>query len=505
MRLFLLSLFLGVISLNAFPQSKLQGASKVTKVGTSNTTNSSTTKKPTTQAKRNPGSSTKYESTGYMEIMDISFANTDAVVNIIDNYGSKLYAKEIKYLKPRISYKGLANEDKEITLGIKLYDEDGTLKTGTSSPEGYTYMDDVEVEPGSGKYIYLPGWGNAKGGTYNAGLYKLEVWYKEHMLYQKEIRLYSGTTPITSSNLLSINSISFANTDKDGNIIDDYGKTLYDGKVQYLKPKVYYTGKYSTDQQATLYFRYFKSSGDLVSGSNSPTGFSFKGSVTIKPGANSMTFAGFGNESATNYKEGICKIEVWIDGEKLYETEVTINKLGSSTYNGSGDATMLKALLEKPMGIGNCDPITASYSEVKNSISSYIIKDISGDQATTFRIYANENKDKQNLEYHNLQFHYFYYTILNDASSLLDRRMKYEFTIDKSELSTLNQAYSRLDLIINDFKSLGYEISYTKKDDEYSKAKGGIRFGTLEYELELTENKNSFDFIINVWVWKPKQ
>ena len=134
MRLLLLSLCLGLVTLNAFSQSKLQGAGKATKVGASTATKTpttstkSTTKKPSTsssQVKKAPSNSSKYAAKGYMEISDISFANTDTDNTIIDNYDSKLYAKEVKYLKPRISYKGLSNE--EITLNIKQIDEDGKL------------------------------------------------------------------------------------------------------------------------------------------------------------------------------------------------------------------------------------------------------------------------------------------------------------------------------------------------------------------------------------------
>lgn len=350
-RLYILLLCIGFIVSNGFSQSKLQGAGKASKVGATSTTQKkptnntrpSTTKKPETtkpQVKRSPGGNEKYASKAYMDILGVSFANADADNTIIDNYDSKLYAKEVKYLTPRISYKGLVSGEKKVTLYIKLYDEDGKLKTGTGSPDGFTYSKDVQVENGTGKYIELPGWGNPKGGSYNAGLYKMEIWYKDNMLYQKEIRLYSGTTPIVSSNIFSISSISFANTDKDGKILSDYGQPLLDGKVQYLKPKIYYNGKYSNNQEVTLYVRYFKSSGELVSGSSSPVGFSFKENATIKPGSNSVILSGFGNEAATNYKEGSCKVEVWMDGEKLYETDVYIRKSGLTTVSSGTSSSI---------------------------------------------------------------------------------------------------------------------------------------------------------------------
>ena len=352
-RIVLLSLFSVFLVLGAFSQSKLQGAGKASKVGTSTSTKTpaSNTKSPevkkpsaaSTSGKHSSGNDAKYASVGYMEILGISFANADVNNTIIDNYDSKLYAKEVKYLTPRISYKGLASEEKEITLNIKLFDDDGKLERGTKSPDGFTYNRTVKVETGAGKYLYLSGWGSPKGGIYKAGLYKFEIWYKGNMLYQKEIRLYSGVTPIVQSNILSISSISFANTDKDGNIINDYGQTLYGSKIQYLKPKIYYTGKCSNNQDVVLYVRYFNPSGGLVAGLTSPVGFSFKDNATIQYGSNSVIITGFGNENAATYKEGTYKAEVWMDGEKIYETNVEISGFGSSEHTGGSISSAINS------------------------------------------------------------------------------------------------------------------------------------------------------------------
>ena len=436
-----------------------------------------------------------------MEILGLSFSNEDADNNIIDNYESKLYAKEVRYLTPRLSYKGLASIEKEITLDVKIFDEEGKLKTGTGSPEGFTFSKTVKVETGTGKYMKLSGWGNPKGGSYNAGLYKMEIWYKDNMLYQKEIRLYSGTTPIVSSNILSISSISFANTDKDGKIINDYGQTLYDGKVQYLKPKIYYNGKYSTNQEVALYVRYFKSSGELVSGPSSPIGFSYKESITISPGSNSVTLLGYGNDAATIYKEGTCKVEIWIDGEKLYETNVTISKSGS--FNGGNNIDLLKSIIEKPMGKGNCDPTTATFSTVKNSLSSiYNVDDGSDNDKYKLYLRSGDNSSTRSFIYQGLPFDSFYFMISKDNSSSLKRRMSYDFEINKAQMGSLDDAYACMDRIVNDFKNIGIIISYERKNDTYIKAKGSIRNGNIEYEISLDEFTSFFKFTIDVWVWK---
>lgn len=509
----IISVIIGTLPLNAFSQSKLQGAGKASKVGATTTqkkpttnTKPSTTKKPESpkpQVKHNSSGGDKYASKAYMDILGISFANADADNTIIDNYDSKLYAKEVKYLTPRISYKGLASGEKDVTLYIKLFDEDGKLKTGTGSPDGFTYSKEVKIENGAGKYIKLPGWGNPKGGSYNAGLYKMEIWYKDNMLYQKEIRLYSGATPIVSSNIFSISSISFANTDKDGKIISDYGQTLLDGKVQYLKPKIYYNGKYSNNQEVTLYVRYFKSSGELVSGSSSPVGFSFKENVTIKPGSNSVTLSGFGNEAATNYKEGNCKVEIWLDGEKLYETSATISKLGASTYTNGSNEMNLKAMLEKPMMIGNCNPITASYFSVKNSLSSnYTLDDNSNETRYSFYVWPSSNNSVRSLTYCGVPFDHFYFMVEKDSNSSLQRRMSYDFEIQKSKMESPTNPYPYLDQMIRDFNSIGINLSYERKNDTYLKAKGQSQVGNVRYDISLDEYSTNWKFSIDIWVWK---
>lgn len=125
MRILLLSLCFGLLSLNTYSQSKLVGAGKATKVGGSAASKTATTKTP---AKKNPSQRTvsikqdpdvKYASLGYMEITGCSFANIDTEGHIIDDYGANLYASEVKYLKPKLFYRGLASEEKEIYHGAR--------------------------------------------------------------------------------------------------------------------------------------------------------------------------------------------------------------------------------------------------------------------------------------------------------------------------------------------------------------------------------------------------
>lgn len=346
MRAIVVSILLGFVSLTAFPQSKLAGAGKASKVGgttvtqkKSSSTKSSDTKKPvsgkTTPEKKDVDS--KYESSAYMEIIGVKFGNEDGEGHIIDKFGTKLYASEVKYLKPQLLYKGLASNEKAITVYVKILQEDGSLKKGSNSPEGYTYKQDITVKPGVNQTVLLLGWGRNSGGSFSPGQYGFEIWYKDKLIFQDGTRLYSGSTPLVSSKIFKINKIAFGSEDADDNINIKIGETLYEGEVKYLIGNMYYEGLYSNDQKVTLYARIFFPSGSLSSGTGSPTGFSYKREVTIKPGTNVYKITGWGNKNGTTYKEGKHKYEIWLDGEKIYETTFNVTKKTQSSYdNKSG-------------------------------------------------------------------------------------------------------------------------------------------------------------------------
>ena len=341
-RILILLAYLGIVPLCAFSQSKLQGAGKASKVGASATQKSSSSvpkknvSKNSTPAKKSTSKvdpNAKYASSGYMDITGLTFSNEDKDNHIIDDFGSNMYASEMKYLTPKLFYKGLASEEKEVELSIKIIKEDGSLEKSSNSPEGCTYKYNLIVKPGAGQSEKIGGWGRNSGGSYSAGQYTFEIWYEGNILYQKGLRLYSGSTPLSTSKIMKISSVSFANQDKSGKNITGYGEPLYEDELKYLSSKIYYEGLFSSDQSIILYYRIFKSTGSLSSGTNSPKGYTSKQTVTIKPGSNSIVLNGWGSESGGSYPSGVTKVEYWLDGEKIYETKVTIEKKeGIATY-----------------------------------------------------------------------------------------------------------------------------------------------------------------------------
>lgn len=123
-----------------------------------------------------------------IEFISSSFGNTQKDNTIIDSYGSTLYASSIQYLCWRISYNGPSTSQTKECY-IKYIKPDGSLMTGTSSPEGYTTSKNITFSPGSNTVV-AAGWGNENGTAYNAGTYRCELWFDGRKQYSASITLH---------------------------------------------------------------------------------------------------------------------------------------------------------------------------------------------------------------------------------------------------------------------------------------------------------------------------
>lgn len=113
-----------------------------------------------------------------IEISDIMFANINNS-NTIDDYGNPLNARGLRYLFSKIYYNSYLETGKSITVYFKIINPDGSLKTGSDSPSGYSFSSSIHI---SGSYLkgqtsVLSGWGNASTSVYSSGTYRYEIWY----------------------------------------------------------------------------------------------------------------------------------------------------------------------------------------------------------------------------------------------------------------------------------------------------------------------------------------
>ena len=120
---------------------------------------------------------------GYPYMLKTCTGGYDGKGNAVSPYGKDIVASNSMYLMPRITYWGL-KVGETITLNVRLYDHEGKLVTGTSSPAGYSFSCKIDpVLPGENSQA-LSGWGGADKGHFKPGSYRYEVWYENVCLQQ---------------------------------------------------------------------------------------------------------------------------------------------------------------------------------------------------------------------------------------------------------------------------------------------------------------------------------
>lgn len=120
-------------------------------------------------------------------ITSIEIGNTDYKGNVINNYGSKIYSYQTKYLQPKLYVS--VNTPGKYKIYHKLYKPDGTLSTGSSSPSGYSSSREVSLYSTT-SYVYMYGWGSNTAGNWSAGQYRWEFWYNGEKIGEKSFTIY---------------------------------------------------------------------------------------------------------------------------------------------------------------------------------------------------------------------------------------------------------------------------------------------------------------------------
>lgn len=129
-----------------------------------------------------------FKSSFPINITKIELANTNSSGTEETKYGNTIYSSRTMYIKPRITYTGI-NTGKSITLKVRFYTPSG-LSTGTNSPSGFSYQDNIYVYSGSDNNTTLSGWGGASKGHWKRGTYRIEIWYEDVCLKSKTFTIY---------------------------------------------------------------------------------------------------------------------------------------------------------------------------------------------------------------------------------------------------------------------------------------------------------------------------
>lgn len=242
---------------------------------------------------------------------DVVFGSIDYDGNVMVNYGSPLYSDKVYFVSPYISYS--SDTDQTKTVYYKWFNIDGTMKRNDSSPEGYTsYSKDVAFKKGDNKY-YAAGWGWNSPGNYVPGKYKFEAWIDGKCLCSASFEIKTE---------LAFTGVEFGGIDYDGNVEVPYGSPLYRDQVRYVSPRFTYVA--DQEQAKTVYYKWYRPNGTLMSNNNSPEGFTSKQDVTFRKGTNKYYATGRGWDNPGNYSPGTYRHEVWIDGKRVYSATFEI-------------------------------------------------------------------------------------------------------------------------------------------------------------------------------------
>ena len=121
------------------------------------------------------------EAPASIEIVDVSFCNTDADSNIIEGYGSPLYS-DTEYLKPRIRYR-VITPGPSIDIWYKIFTPGGTLVYGDAKP-GFSWKGTIDRDEKKVYNTALGGFGNADKDCYaECGTWTIEFYEGSRMLY----------------------------------------------------------------------------------------------------------------------------------------------------------------------------------------------------------------------------------------------------------------------------------------------------------------------------------
>lgn len=134
----------------------------------------------------------------YMEITGIDFYNASFSGSILSRQNEALYVQDMQGLKAIINYDGLDTISRETTIYCKLIDPDGYTVTNSNSRGGYSWSQEVEVEPGIGNLLYLNQWSST---SFKKGTYHLEVYSEEKRIHSAQFWLQEKAPEIKKVSL----------------------------------------------------------------------------------------------------------------------------------------------------------------------------------------------------------------------------------------------------------------------------------------------------------------
>lgn len=155
----------------------------------------------------------------------------------------------------------------------------------------------------------------------------------DRMAWEAELeRLREEEERMAAKGYMDITSIDFLNSNELGYALSQPGTVLYDDDVQFIQPNVTYDGLSDEPNEVTLYMKFIKPNGELLSVANAPEGFSMTQTVTVYPGKNNtLVLTGLGSKTNRYYPQGNYRFELWCQGNRIYSSSFTTVKTPPKT------------------------------------------------------------------------------------------------------------------------------------------------------------------------------
>lgn len=129
---------------------------------------------------------------------------------------------------------------------------------------------------------------------------------------------------VNNNNKLKVSRLDFANQ-ANGKVLNNYGDPFYNDDTRRFAARMLYDGP-ATQTTKTVYVKIIDPDGTLESYSGSPSGYTMSDEITFQPGTGNYAYLpAYGNDNVSTFPVGTLRYEVWIDGECVNTSYITIN------------------------------------------------------------------------------------------------------------------------------------------------------------------------------------
>lgn len=119
----------------------------------------------------------------YFSVTSVSFKAVDKNEKVLNQNGTPIYANQVRFIYPRMKYRGLSSSVKSISLQVRIIQPNGVLTKKKSSPTGFSYEETISIKPGNNEALLL-GWGKETSAFFHKGVYLYEIWCERKKIFE---------------------------------------------------------------------------------------------------------------------------------------------------------------------------------------------------------------------------------------------------------------------------------------------------------------------------------